>query len=143
MVVGGSGSWWIYFGWWCVLVDIFWLVAGRGGLWWVVVGREGWWHSLVWRNIGRFRKARFRKLMSSLLTYSFWKFLLESKLLFSLLFQLLLEKDESIHKKSFLWTHYLLIIPNKKTFSFPPFQFRKYQNESLRKSKQLRTQTFN
>ena len=64
--------WWkIHFGWWWVVVDIFWLVVsgGRwwwvvvdifwpvmgggghilagGGWWWVVVGRGGWWHSLV------------------------------------------------------------------------------------------------
>ena len=29
--------------WWWVVVDIFWLVVGRGGSRWVVVGRGGWW----------------------------------------------------------------------------------------------------
>ena len=44
-------------GWWCVVVDIFYLVVGgRGwslmvvggdGRWWMVVGHGGWWHCLV------------------------------------------------------------------------------------------------
>ena len=45
---------WIYFVLWLVVVDIFWLLVGGGGLWWavvdifglVVVG-GGWWHSSV------------------------------------------------------------------------------------------------
>ena len=39
-----------FFGWWCVLVDIYWLVVGGGGWRWMkvmVVGRGTWWHSLV------------------------------------------------------------------------------------------------
>ena len=59
LLLGGSP----FFGWWCVMVDIFWLmvgdggcwwiyfdwwgVVGAGGRWWMVVGRSGWWHSLV------------------------------------------------------------------------------------------------
>ena len=33
-----GGGWWLVDGgwWWWVVVDIFWLVVGRGGLWWVV-----------------------------------------------------------------------------------------------------------
>ena len=27
----GSGQWWIYFGWWCVVVGPFWVVVGDGG----------------------------------------------------------------------------------------------------------------
>ena len=29
-------------GWWWVVVDILWMVAGVDELWWVVVGRGGW-----------------------------------------------------------------------------------------------------
>ena len=43
-----------FFGWWCVVVDIFWLVVGGGGyvsaggrLGWMVVGCGEWWHNLI------------------------------------------------------------------------------------------------
>ena len=45
-----------FFGWWCVVVDIFWLVVGSDGWWWVVVGSGGyilggggcWWIYFGW-----------------------------------------------------------------------------------------------
>ena len=43
-----------FFGWWWVVVDIFWLVVGSGGWWWMVmnifllvVGGSGWWWWMV------------------------------------------------------------------------------------------------
>ena len=32
-ILAGGGWWLIYFGWWWVVVDIFWMVVGRGGSW--------------------------------------------------------------------------------------------------------------
>ena len=62
--VGGGGWRWIYFGWWWVVMDgvryilvgggwwwvmdIFWLVEGKGAWWWVVVDGGGLWHTLVY-----------------------------------------------------------------------------------------------
>ena len=40
LVVSGDGWWWM-------VVDIFWLVVHGGGWWWIVVDRGEWWHSLV------------------------------------------------------------------------------------------------
>ena len=47
----------LFFGWGCVVVDIFYLVVGGGGWswmvvggdgrWWMMVGHGGWWHCLV------------------------------------------------------------------------------------------------
>ena len=50
MVVCGGRYVLAGFGWWLVVVDIFWLVVGGGGYilagdgwWWMVMGRGGWW----------------------------------------------------------------------------------------------------
>ena len=47
--LGNGRQWWISFGWWWVVVDIFWLVVGGGGWrwtyfgWWWVLVDGGWW----------------------------------------------------------------------------------------------------
>ena len=42
LLVGG-GEWWLTcFGWWWVVVDIFWVVVGDAGSCWMVMGGCGW-----------------------------------------------------------------------------------------------------